>query len=145
MWQAGTVTRHTQQKEQQDEKKVDWKESKAGQSRITYTGAAQSLHGAKEEREGRTEEKKIEEEERQHTAKHSEDQNERDSCDGSCKTGEGGGQRQIDEKRGETPERQTGPETGEHAAPCGLQPAFTLHQKSHESVLSLLLFFNEST
>lgn len=41
----------------------------AGQSRITYTGAAQSLHGAKVEREGGREEKKIEEKERQHTVR----------------------------------------------------------------------------
>ncbi len=51
------------------------------QSRVTYTGAAQSLHGAKMEREGRTEKERIEEEERQHTVKASENKNERESWD----------------------------------------------------------------
>lgn len=54
-------------------RRVDWKEIEEGQSRVTYTGAAQSLRGAKVERGGRREEEKIEEEERQHTVKPGED------------------------------------------------------------------------
>lgn len=103
MLQAGTVRRDRKAKEQYDEKKVDWKENIEGQSRITYTGAAQSLHGAKVERGGRTDEKKIEEKERKHTVKPSEDKNERDSRDSHelqrfpflCKAGEKGQQRGI--------------------------------------------------
>lgn len=61
------------------------------------------------EREGKTEGKKIEEEERQHTVRPSEEKNGRNSWDRLCKTGERSAQRGIlDEK---TPERQTGPET----------------------------------
>lgn len=57
------------------------KNGERGQSRTTYTGAAQSLHGAKVEREGRTEGKEVEEEERQHIVRPSEDNNERKSWD----------------------------------------------------------------
>lgn len=56
-------------------------ERRVWRDRTTYTGAAQSLRGAKVEREGKTEGNKIEEEERQHTVRPSEDKNERKSWD----------------------------------------------------------------
>ena len=60
----------------------------SGQSTITYA-AAQNLHGAKVRREGRTEEKKIEEEERQRTVKPSEDKMKEAAL---CETGGSRGQ-----------------------------------------------------
>lgn len=90
-------------KEREDKEKADWEESIEGQSRATYTGAAQSLRGAKAEREGKTEGQKIEKEERQHTVRPSKEKNDRNSWDRLCKSGERSGQRGLtDEKTAET-------------------------------------------
>lgn len=109
-----------------------------GQSRITYT-AAQNLHGAKVEREGRTEEKKIEEEERQHTVKPSEDKMKEIAL---CETGESRGQQDRERykmKRGVRDQRNTQDQRLKN-----MQPALTVHHNSY-IITVMLLFYNTST
>lgn len=97
------------------------KNGERGQSRTTYAGAAQSLHGAKVEREGQAEGKKVEEEERQHIVRPSEDNNERKSWD-----------RLLTRRKGRTEMKKGDRETDRTTnGTCLLKPAISLHHMSH--------------